>query len=248
MTSFMGLKLDCLTMGQSLIRCEELIQSRNTQHVVINAAKVVSALENEALRKVINSCDLVNADGMSVVWSARILGIKVPERVAGIDLMYELVRLSAAKGFSIFLLGAEAETVKTVADEFASQGAKVVGHRDGFWDSSEEAQLVDDIATLAPDILFLAIPSPHKEFFLARHLSNLNVGLAMGVGGSFDVVAGLTRRAPRIMQVTGLEWMFRLSQEPRRMFKRYLIGNSKFVWLTAKALMKNIFEKARGSK
>ena len=233
---FLGLKVHPLSMQESVSRCEELIKLRRKQHVVINAAKVVSASESPELRQIINSCDLVNADGMAVVWAARLLKKPLPERVAGIDLMHQLVQLSVRKTFSIYLLGAQEEVSKKVFDNFVSQGAQIVGRRNGFWSVNEEAELVSEISNLAPDLLFIAIPSPAKEIFLSRYLEELNCGLVFGVGGSFDVVSGKTKRAPTYMQKIGLEWFYRLAQEPKRMIKRYAVGNTKFVLLVLKEL------------
>ena len=244
---FLGLRLDALSMPQSVERCERLIGIRGAQHVVLNAAKVVAAQNDGDLKNIINHCDMVNADGMSVVWGAKLLGLNVPERVAGIDLMHELVTLSSKKGYSIYLLGAKKEIVESTAVIFSNLGANVSGFRDGYWTDSEEATVVAEIASHKPDFLFIAIPSPQKEIFLSKHLEKLDSGLAMGVGGSFDVVAGLTARAPKIMQLAGLEWLFRLIQEPRRMLKRYLIGNTKFVILVLKALLFRLGDN-RGSK
>ncbi len=237
MSKFLGLKLDLLTMEETISKCEQLIRERNKQHVVLNAAKVVAAIEKPELAEIINRCDLVNADGMAVVWAARALGLPVPERVSGIDLMERIVDLSASKGYSIYLLGAEQRILEATQEIFISRGAKVVGARNGYWSFPEESKVVATIASLQPDILFLAVPSPKKEIFLSQHLTRLNTGLVFGVGGSFDVVAGLTKRAPAIFQRLGLEWAFRLAQEPRRMFKRYLVGNSKFVLIVTKAVI-----------
>ena len=244
---FLALRLDPLTMTQSVERCEELICIRGAQHVVLNAAKVVAAQEDEKLKNIINSCELVNADGMSIVWGAKLLGLEVPERVAGIDLMHELVLLSKEKGYSIYLLGAKKDTVEKTADTFSKAGANVVSFRDGYWSESDETEVVREISRHKPDLLFIALPSPQKELFLSRNLKSLNAGLVMGVGGSFDVVAGVTSRAPKFMQSSGLEWLFRLIQEPRRMFKRYLIGNAKFVLLVIKGMLAR-FKARSGSK
>jgi len=237
---FLGLKLHLLTMAETLRACESLIKERNKQHVVINAAKVVSASASEELATIINKCDLVNADGMAVVWAARLLGIPVPERVAGIDLMNSLVDLASRRDYSIYLLGAEENVIKEVASEFSQRNARIVGIRNGFWDGDEEEEIVGSIALEAPDILFIAIPSPAKEIFLSNYLQKLNVGLVVGVGGSFDIVAGKTSRAPVWAQRLGLEWLFRLKQEPRRMFKRYLVGNTKFILLVGSAFVKKL--------
>ena len=233
---FLGLNVHPLTMQESLTRCEELIKLRLKQHVVINAAKVVSATESPELRGIINTCDLINADGMAVVWASRLLKKPLPERVAGIDLMHQLVKLSSHKRYSIYLLGAQEEVSKEVFENFVAQGALITGRRNGFWSVDEEANVVAEIANLAPDLLFIAIPSPNKELFLGRYLKELNCGLVVGVGGSFDVVSGKTKRAPVAIQKMGLEWLYRLAQEPKRMFKRYAVGNTKFILLVLKEL------------
>jgi N-acetylglucosaminyldiphosphoundecaprenol N-acetyl-beta-D-mannosaminyltransferase len=202
------------------------------QHVVLNAAKIVQAHGDPELVRIIRSCSLVNADGQSVVWAGRLLGSPLPERVAGIDFMLALWRSAARHGYRVYLLGAEAAVVEETARIATGQGVEVVGHRDGYWDESQEPQVVAGVRETRPDILFLAVPSPRKEYFLARRQKELGCALVVGVGGSFDVVAGLRSRAPRWMQRTGLEWFHRLVQEPRRMFLRYAVGNTRFVALT----------------
>jgi len=156
----LGLKVHPLTMEQSIQRCEELIKLRGKQHVVINAAKVVAADESKELKAIISSCDLINADGMSIVWASRLLGAPVPERVAGIDLMYSLVEMSRDKNYSIHLLGASESVSLQVAKTFSDYGANVIGRRNGYWEIEEEESIVQEVASLAPDILFVAIPSP----------------------------------------------------------------------------------------
>jgi N-acetylglucosaminyldiphosphoundecaprenol N-acetyl-beta-D-mannosaminyltransferase len=232
-------------MTETLAACEVLIAQRQKQHVVLNAAKVVAAVDNQELRQIINHCDLVNADGMAVVWAARLLGIKISERVAGIDLMNQLVDLSVEKRYSLALLGARQEVIELTAQEFSNRGANVVGYRNGYWTSEQELDIVNFVSGLRPDILFLAIPSPQKEEFLSKNLAALNAGLVVGVGGSFDVVAGVTKRAPLILQNIGLEWAYRLVQEPRRMFKRYLVGNTKFIRFVLTYWAKQQFSKWR---
>lgn len=230
--SFLGTRLDALTMAESVQACADLIKKRGQQHVVLNASKAVLAAGDPHLTSVINNCGLVNADGQSVVWAAKLLGLKVPERVAGIDLMSRLLEEAPKNSWTVYLLGARESVVNTVANQLTAAGVQLAGYRNGYWDGPEEENdVVSNIATTAPDLLLVAMPSPRKEQFLAQHLLNLNAGLAFGVGGSFDVLAGVTKRAPVWMQRSGLEWFFRLVQEPRRMFKRYLVGNAKFTIL-----------------
>jgi N-acetylglucosaminyldiphosphoundecaprenol N-acetyl-beta-D-mannosaminyltransferase len=248
--SVLGLPVDALTMDETVERLERLMSAEpNTvhQHVVINAAKVVSAQDDELLRTAITSASVINADGMSVVWASRLLGSPLPERVAGIDLMQRLVAWAAANRRSIYLLGATSAVVDEVSLRLVATnpGLKVAGHRNGYWSSEEEEAVVTDIAETGADLLFVALPSPAKELFVNRHRDRLNVSLVMGVGGSFDVVSGLIRRAPRWVQKFGLEWLYRMLQEPRRMFRRYLIGNSAFIFLMFKEMTRRLMASRR---
>ena len=233
--NFAGLSIDALTMDQSLDACLSLLrEGKGHQHVVLNASKTVLAQDDPYLRDIINNCSIVNADGQSVVWAAKLLNIPVPERVAGIDLMDRLLARAREEQLSVYLLGAQDQVVAEVARKIGSGGVNVVGWNDGYWNADNEADVISRIAQLAPDILFVAMPSPRKEYFLAAHLADLQAGLAFGVGGSFDVIAGRTKRAPRWMRSSGLEWLYRLIQEPRRMFMRYLVGNTRFCVIVLK--------------
>jgi N-acetylglucosaminyldiphosphoundecaprenol N-acetyl-beta-D-mannosaminyltransferase len=232
-----GLPVDRLTMQESVELALRLIQEGpGHQHVVLNAAKMVQAQKSAPLAESILHADIVNADGQPVVWASRILGDALPERVAGIDFMDELLGRAAPLGLTVGLLGATEEVVDQVAAIVRARGVSVSYTRHGYWTEAEEESLVRDIAATGTQILFVGIPSPQKELFVARRLSTLGVNLVVGVGGSFDVIAGKTRRAPRAMQRIGLEWLWRLLQEPRRLFKRYLVGNSKFIALVFREL------------
>lgn len=237
-SQFMGIEIDRLSMDESVERAIQLIREGGThQHVVVNAAKVVSAQADAELRAAINACSMINADGQSVVWASRLFKDPLPERVAGIDFMNALVDASSEANFSIFLLGAQEDVVARVAQDFRSRGARIAGFHHGYWRKDiSDSELVAIIRSSGANVLFVAIPSPNKELFLSEHLADLGVNLAVGVGGSFDVVAGVTKRAPRIVQKAGMEWFYRLAQEPRRMFKRYLVGNVKFIVLVLRAL------------
>jgi N-acetylglucosaminyldiphosphoundecaprenol N-acetyl-beta-D-mannosaminyltransferase len=208
-------------------------EGRPRQHVVVNAAKIVQAQDDPELAEVIASCDLINADGMAVVWAGRILGVPVPERVAGIDLMEALLGRSGERGWRVYLLGARQDVVEEVVRREVSRHPRldIVGYRNGYWSPGEEASVVHEIAQARPDVLFVAMSSPKKEHFVGRHKDDLAVPFVMGVGGSFDVVAGRVSRAPLWMQRAGLEWAHRLLQEPRRMARRYAVGNTRFILL-----------------
>jgi N-acetylglucosaminyldiphosphoundecaprenol N-acetyl-beta-D-mannosaminyltransferase len=236
----LGCEVDNLSMGETLDRVGELIATgRPHQHVVINADKVVKANRDPALARIIARCDLINADGMPVVWASRLLGEPLKERVTGVDLFFELLGRAEQRGWRIYFLGAREEVVSEVVRRARQRHPRlqIAGHRNGYWRPDEEQAVVDRIALAGPHILFVAINSPKKEEFLARHQKHMQVPFAMGVGGTFDVMAGLTKRAPVWMQRTGLEWFYRFLQEPRRMFRRYFIDGMGFFWLLGQAML-----------
>lgn len=233
----MGVGIDPLTMEQTVDKLKSLMtDGGHHNHLSINAAKIVSAKENPAKQDEFNAADVVSADGQAVVWAAKLLGRPVPERVAGIDLMNRLVDLSAEEGQRIYLLGAREDVLHAVSEDFTARGANVVGQHDGYWRAKgmTDEDMARHIGELHVDILFVAIPSPMKEDFIYGQRDRLGAGVCVGVGGSFDVVAGQTKRAPVLVQKLGMEWAFRLAMEPKRMFKRYAVGNTKFVWYLVK--------------
>ena len=237
----MGCAVDNLDMEESLAVVEGFIRSgRPHQHVVVNVDKIVKASRDPGLRRIINDCDLINADGMPVVWASRLLGKPLKERVTGVDLFEALMARAAEKGWRVFLLGAREEVVSGVAHLYPARypGLTLAGYRNGYWKPEDEDRVVAEIAATRPDILFVAISSPKKEAFLARYQAAMKVPFAMGVGGTFDVAVGLVKRAPVWMQKAGLEWFYRFLQEPRRMFRRYFIDDMAFVALFAREWMK----------
>ncbi len=240
-----GIKMDSLTMQETVDWIDKrMADGQFTQHVVVNVAKLVNMQKDGALRSSVEACDIINIDGMGVVWGARLLGHPVLERVAGIDLFYALLSLSANKNYPVFLLGAEPEVVETAAQKITQQypKLKLAGYHHGyFWE--DESSVVDKIKKSGAKILFVAITSPKKETFINRWKNQLDVDFVMGVGGAFDVVAGKVNRAPVWMQEKGLEWLYRLIQEPRRMWKRYLVTNSRFAWLLLNTWLKGKLDK-----
>jgi len=235
--TMMGCRIDNLSMEETLVRIEEFIRSgQSHQHVVVNVDKLVKASRDPDLRRIVNDCALVNADGMPVVWASRLLGKPLKERVAGIDLFEALMRRAGEKGWRVFLLGAREEVVAAVADTYRRRYPEltIAGWRNGYWTDAEEAQVAEQVRASGADLLFVAISSPKKEQFLGRWQGEMKIPFAMGVGGTFDVAIGRVRRAPRWMQRAGLEWVYRFLQEPRRMFRRYFIDDMAFIWLFIK--------------
>jgi len=237
----LGCDVDNFDMEETLQRIDQFIASgRPHQHVVINADKVVRAHRDASLRNVINRCDLINADGMPVVWAAWLLGSPLKGRVTGVDLFFRLLERAEQRGWRIYFLGAREDVVSKLvsAMHVRHPGLAIAGYRNGYWTPSEEADVAKAIGEARADILFVAISSPKKEEFLATYQNMMRIPFAMGVGGTFDVATGLVRRAPVWMQNSGLEWFYRFLQEPRRMFRRYFIEDMYFFWLLVKALLR----------
>lgn len=239
---FLGIPVDALTTQETIDRVDKAImENKRINHVVINAGKVVLMQKDKELYNSVVSCDIINADGQSIVWAVRFLGKKLPERVAGVDLMQELMELSYKKNYKCFFFGAKEAVVKKVVDIYSQKyGSEIIaGYRNGYYIKTEEPLIAKQIADSGTQLLFVAITSPKKENFLFDYKNVLkNVSFTMGVGGTFDVIAGVTRRAPRWMQNIGMEWFYRFLQEPGRMWHRYLIGNSTFIWLVIKEKFK----------
>ena len=220
---------------------EAIVADKRINHVVINAGKVVLMQKDEKLYNSVTSCDIINADGQAIVWAVRFLGKKIPERVAGVDLMQELIKLAYEKKYKCFLFGAREEVVKKVVDVYSHKYNPdiIAGYRNGYYSREEEPVIAKQIAESGAQLLFVAINSPKKENFLYEYKAILEkINFTMGVGGAFDVVAGVTRRAPLWMQRIGREWFFRFLQEPKKMWRRYLVGNLMFIWLVAREKIK----------
>ena len=230
--------IDALTMEETISEVEKIIaRGVPTQHVVINANKVNLMNEDPELKRIVNECPLINADGISILWAAKVLGLPIKERVTGIDLFLNLVKVASEKGYKIYLFGAKEEVVRKVKKVFEEEypTLQIVGYRNGYFTEEDEPEIVKNMAESGADMMFVAFSSPKKEYWINKYIDQLNIPFVMGVGGSFDVVAGVTERAPKWVQIRGFEWLYRLVQEPRRMWRRYVIGNAQFIGYTVKA-------------
>jgi N-acetylglucosaminyldiphosphoundecaprenol N-acetyl-beta-D-mannosaminyltransferase len=240
---FLNIPIDALTMIETLEKVDSAITlNKQIHHTVVNAGKVVLMQTDKELEKSVVEADIINADGKAIVWAANLLGHKLPERVSGIDLMEQLVMRSFEKGYKCFFFGATEEVVTKLVNIYKMQYSEdmIAGYRNGYFKKEDEDKIALQIAESGANILFVAITSPKKEIFLNTYKNKLtNVNFIMGVGGSFDVIAGKVKRAPLWMQNSGLEWFYRVVQEPKRMWKRYLVGNTKFIYLIIKEYFKS---------
>lgn len=240
--------LDCpmhgLTMAETLGLAEEAMrEKRPLHHVVVNVAKLVTMRLNTELHDDVTEADVINVDGVGVLWGAKLCGLPLPERVAGVDIMLELFALCARQGYRPYLLGAEQVVLDAVAARLAEDhpGLEIAGMRNGYFKPEEEDAVVAAINQSGADCLLVAMPTPRKERFLKKYRQALTPYFIMGVGGSFDVYGGKVVRAPKVVQKLGLEWLFRVMQEPKRLWRRYYQTNRAYAFLLGRELYKRCF-------
>lgn len=224
--------IDVLNVQETIDLVCKYVEQKEPLHLMgVNADKIIALNENERLKQIVNSCGVINADGASVIMAGKYLGKPLPERVAGIDLMQSLVKISEDRGYSVYLLGAKKEIVEKTAENLkaAHPRLKLVGFHDGYFKESQWSDISEELKALRPDLVFVGITSPLKEYLIEFLQDDGNDSVFMGVGGSFDVISGAIPRAPMWMQRLGLEWLFRVMQEPGRLFRRYFVGNWKFI-------------------
>jgi len=212
--------VDPLTMDEVLERIEGFIRSRQPHHIfTADASGIMRAREEPELLDIVRRADLVTPDGAGVLLATRMKGMRLPERVSGVDLVDRASALAARKGFRIYLLGASETVVQAAAGVLASRypGLIIAGIHDGYFKPEDEPRVVRDIATARPDVLFVALGIPKQEQFIRHHFATLDVPVMIGVGGSFDVISGELKRAPVWMQRSGMEWLYRLAQQPSRL-------------------------------
>lgn len=224
--------IDVLTMKETIDLVEKYITTKTPLHLMgVNADKINEVNANKLMSEIVNKCGVINADGASVVLASKYLKKPLPERVAGIDLMMNLVELADQKSYKIFLLGAKEEVVKKTKEKLIQKYPKlnVVGIRNGYFKEADWEMVSEQIEKTNPDLVFVGITSPIKEYLIEYLQNRGHKEVFMGVGGSFDVISGNIPRAPLWMQKMNLEWLFRMLHEPKRLFKRYLVGNTKFI-------------------
>lgn len=226
----LGVKVDAVTMAQAVERVASLIAAGKPEMVATaNAEMLLRATHDDELKTILNAANLVVPDGAGTVWAARHLGKNMPERVAGADLVQELMKLAPARAWKFFLFGSApgiADKAKAKA-ETLYPGIEIVGTRNGYFTAADEPEIIAQIKASRADVLLAALGVPKQEKWLAAHMNDLNVPVSIGVGGTFDVMAGVVKRAPLWMQKARLEWLFRAMLQPSRAGR--LLALPKFV-------------------
>lgn len=240
--SLLGAGIHNVTMKEAMTVVDSFVAEGGLHQIItLNAEILYQAQENQRLLRLINKADLVTPDGSGIVWGADYLGMPLKERVSGIDLLWEICRVAPEKGWRIYLLGAAPGVAEQAAAnlKIKYEGISIAGVRNGYFDlnNKEEVQhIVEDVRNAAADILFIAMGAPRQEYFIEDYGKEFGVKVAIGVGGSFDVVAGNVKRAPVFMQKMGIEWLWRLLCQPSR-WKR-MMNLPRFVRLVKKTKKK----------
>lgn len=212
-------------------------EGRPGAHLGVNAANLVLARDDPGYLANLSAADVVTVDGQWVLWGARLLELELAERVTGIDLMVQLLREARRSAWGVYLVGARPEVVRALAGRLERSGIRVAGYRDGYFSAETSPEIAEAVRASGAELLFVGLPSPQKERFIIEHARPAGVPFSVGVGGSFDVLSGRLRRAPRPLQRMGLEGFFRFAQEPRRLFGRHGVMSLRFVWLLARQLV-----------
>jgi N-acetylglucosaminyldiphosphoundecaprenol N-acetyl-beta-D-mannosaminyltransferase len=228
-----GVPLARIDMEGALARIDRFIADRSPHMIVTSdTPSIVRARDDAEYQEIVRAADLVTADGRGVVWMARVLGLPMRERVSGVDLVERICRRAVDRHYSAYLLGAMPGVAEEAAQALSARcpGLRIAGTDHGYFSDDEEAGVVRRIAEARPDILFVALGAPRQEKWIRRHIAELQVPVAIGVGGAFDVLAGRVPRAPAWMQRAGLEWLFRLLREPARLPRMWALP--RLVWMS----------------
>jgi len=231
-----GISVAAVTLGEASENFSEMAPKNETRVIfTANVEHIVLMSSNAEFRSAYCGADCVLADGMPLVWFSRLIGDRLPERVTGSDLLPELCRMAQRKSLKVFFLGGKTDvTPKAVENllkrfpalQVAGMATPMIDLSDGEFVSSD---LVESINRSGADILFVGFGAPKQEIWIARNRQQLQTGIVLAVGGTFDFLAGKTVRAPLWMQKSGFEWLWRLLHEPKRLWRRYLIGNIRFL-------------------
>lgn len=233
---FANIKIKAITKEKCFKQVSDYVKSKEYHYQIsVNVSKLVYAQKDSKLLLAINSADIINADGMPIKIITEILTGRKITRMGGLDYMEGLA--ITQPDYRYFFLGATQEVVEKIVNFFKDKyHLNIVGWRNGYFTMDEMQVIIDEINEKKTDILYIALGTPDKEYMLYDLRHRLKCKLAIGVGGAFNIIAGNQKRAPQWVQNVGMEWLYRLFQEPRRMFKRYLYTNSVFIWIVLKEI------------
>lgn len=226
-----GIPFSNMTMKETVQWLADVIEKKQETHVITaNPIMVMAALENTSYMQMMKQADLIVPDGSGVIWAANVGGQPLKERVTGFDLLHELMEIGQKHSYRVYMVGSSPDVIQAAHERLQQQypGVEFVGCRDGYFGPNEDAVVVAQIAAANPDILFVARGADTQEPWIAKYRHQLNSTVMMGVGGSFDVISGRTKRAPKWVQNLRMEWFYRLVKEPKRFIR--MLALPKFAW------------------
>lgn len=234
--NILGVPLNAVTAKQALNQLHRWLQEEKTRLVFTPNAEIIAlAQDNAELKAALTAADLTVPDGVGVVWAARRLGTPLKERVPGIDLLERLMALAAAEEYTVYFLGSRPGVAQEAARQLQKRylGLKIIGICHGYFDVEKEREILAEVQASKPDILVVALGAPKQELWLTQYRQQLPVRVAIGVGGSLDVMAGEVKRAPAVWQRLGLEWLYRIVTEPKRLKRAWQLP--RFVWMVLRS-------------
>jgi len=239
-----GVKISSISLEETLSQVDQWVQSRTLSYIVTpNVDHLVKLRGDAEFRRIYETASLVLPDGMPVLWAAGFLGTPLKEKISGSDLFLEICSIAVERGYKLFFLGGRPSAAYGTAEALRKKhpNINIAGVRCpplGFEkDKEENSNIVDMIKKANPDILFVGLGSPKQEKWIYAHRYEYQAPVSIGIGGSFEFVSGMVKRAPKWMQRIGLEWLWRIMMEPGRLWKRYLIDDMPFFWLVLKQKM-----------
>lgn len=241
--NILGVPVNPLTMDEALNYLTSCIEAKKTTNVVTANAEIIMLGHNDsAYAKILQSASCVLPDGAGTVWGGRKLGFHVPERVAGFDLFLELMKASGEKNFKVYFFGSAPGVAEAAKEKCLKMfpGVNIVGCRNGFFTEADNSNIIANINASGAEVLFVALGAPKQEIWIAQHSQSLKPFLRIGIGGSFDVLAGKMQRAPKWMQEASLEWLFRLYKQPSRLGRMMVLPKFVIKILEAKYSGKDI--------
>lgn len=234
-----NVEIDNITREEVRDKVIKIIDQGHKGYIVTpNASHIVLHQKSQEFKNAYKNAGLILADGMSLIWASRLLGNPIQEKITGIDLFYLLAPLAKQRGQSVYFLGGDEDVIRGVVDHARTKfdGLNISGWHHGYF--TDHDVMVQEINEAAPDILFIALGFPRQEKWICENIDRLNIKVAICVGGIFDILSGKKKRAPHCLQTIGMEWFWRLIHEPRRLWRRYLLGNPEFICLVLKEMLK----------
>ncbi|HEB36038.1 hypothetical protein LCGC14_1495770 [marine sediment metagenome] len=238
---FLGLFFNNFTLDEVIKRVEQFIMEKITRMIFTpNAESIIQSHHNRILKDIYNRADILTVDSWVVYYASKLLGSPLQEPVTASRTMFKFIDHATDKGYTIYLLGAEPCVVNMAVQNLRKKypKLKIAGWHHGYFDFDKDEEVVNQIKDSKSDVLFVGMSTPLKEKFISKNLKKLNIPVCIGVGGSFDILAEKCKLAPKWVGKIGLEWFYRLIQEPRRLWTRYLLTNTEFIYLFLKEFIK----------